>query len=211
MIFRNLLRVVVAVAGLAVGGRAEEKPAFLKGAEASFGRVEAESAAKRGKFSTYSDARAFAAAIGPLDAAIREATSLVVYEGVPRLVKDKAALEVEMGERKTFKVDGQTFFADPKAATSELAATLHAAVFAAAKPGRVGSVKLCGGFHADYLLRWEGKTGRTDALLCFGCHEIKLFGAAGSLYGDLSAEGVKSLRSLLAPFAKERPKQAAMK
>jgi hypothetical protein len=83
-------------------------------------------------------------------------------------------------------------------------------VFAAAQVAR-GGVTLCGGFHADFLLKWESAVGDTEALLCFGCSEIKMYGGSASLYGDIDKAHYKELRDLLTPFAKARPKPVGVK
>jgi hypothetical protein len=56
--------------------------------------------------------------------------------------------------------------------------------------------KLCGGFHADVRLKWRGGplAVDTEALICFGCSEVKIYGATGSHYGDLAPEQAKRLR-----------------
>jgi len=88
------------------------------------------------------------------------------------------------------------------AVTAELAEQLREVLFAGIRERKGG--KLCGGFHADFFLRWEGLLAGTDVMICFGCEEIKIFGATGDLYGDLTNDEAKKLRELLAPFWKRR-------
>jgi hypothetical protein len=161
------------------------------------------------KRASHSDAVSFAKAIGALSAGVGPENRLVLWEGVPRH-GDKTFLEEERRQRKTVTVDGEVFFADSQVMPPDLAEKLRVTVFAGARVAR-GGMKLCGGFHADFLLKWESATAETEALLCFSCSEVKIYGPGGSLYGDLAKEEYKTLRDLLAPFGKERPKPAAVK
>ena len=157
----------------------------------------------------HDDAVSFARAYGALSAGVAPGNRLVLWEGVPRY-GDAAFLEQERRQRKTVSVKGELFFADSQVVSPDLAEKLRTAVFAATRVAR-GGMKFCGGFHADFLLKWEHATGETQALLCFGCNEVKIYGPGGSLYGDLAKEHVATLRGLLHPFGKERPRPAVAK
>ena len=69
-----------------------------------------------------------------------------------------------------------------------------------------GGMKLCGGYHPDYAIRWIDSTGESfEALVCFGCHEIKLYGDGMQLYADLGKETFERLKTTLSRYGENRP------
>lgn len=59
--------------------------------------------------------------------------------------------------------------------------------------------KLCGGFHADYCLRWESDEGRFDIMICLGCGEALLFHDGEALRCDLRYDFLNLLHGLAYP------------
>lgn len=139
---------------------------------------------------------------GELKAAAGRAKSVVIYEGLPRGPKGKAHLSAEQ-KKSLVLIDGEAFYPTAQTVTPELAEELSSTLFAGVRERKEG-VKLCGGFHADFFLRWADANGGTEAMVCFGCQEVKAFGSTGDLYGDLSNDAAKKLRELLAPFWKRK-------
>lgn len=137
-----------------------------------------------------------------LAGAINRAGTLTIFEGHPRM-KDRAAAEAERTRKPSFARLGEWFYAATIPAPAELDRPLRRALLDGTKASR--GVKLCGGFHADFLLSWSGPAGKVDALLCFGCSEVKIAGTAGTLYGDLTKEKADELRSALRVFLGETP------
>ena len=160
------------------------------------------------QFHLMPDSATFWRTFGGLKAGVTAAKTLVVFQGRPRAVpKFGERVEVEPTEEEKkwlFMKDGEWIRVWAQEVPLEVADALRTAVFEGVRERK--GVKLCGGFHADFLLRWEGPglVAGGEALICFGCSEVKLYGATGSLHGDM-AEGVaKRLRELLAPFAEKR-------
>lgn len=48
-----------------------------------------------------------------------------------------------------------------------------------------GGLKGCGGYHADFVARFEGEDGPTDLLLCFGCGDVLIFSRNGSRIAEM--------------------------
>jgi hypothetical protein len=59
--------------------------------------------------------------------------------------------------------------------------------------------KMCGGFHADYCLRWESNDGQFDVMICLGCSEALLFRDGEALRCDLQSDFWHLLRDLTKP------------
>lgn len=53
--------------------------------------------------------------------------------------------------------------------------------------------KGCGGFHADWYLRWGDRGGLQEVILCEGCHEVLVYYAGGFIRCDLSKEGYEKI------------------
>jgi hypothetical protein len=141
---------------------------------------------------------------------MRATSSLTMFEGVSRerlgkgdfSATEKAAL---------FQSDGQWFLKRPHAIPAGLAERVREIVMKGVRQN--SGVKLCGGFHADLRMKWEGGVGNDiEVLVCFGCHEIKLYGVSGMLYADFGDDQAKALRDLLPtlwPGQPELPKGPA--
>lgn len=201
---------LIALLVLAVGGRVgrgesghaekglENATVFEGPGAATQGPVAGSVAKVPGKL----DTAAFWKRYGELQAAVARAKSAVIYEGLPRGPKGKAHLSAEQ-KKSLVLIDGEAFYPTAQTVSAELAEEVRATLFAGVRERKDG-LKLCGGFHADFFLRWAGANEETEAMVCFGCQEVKFFGATGDLYGDLSNDGAKKLRELLAPFWKRK-------
>jgi hypothetical protein len=53
--------------------------------------------------------------------------------------------------------------------------------------------KGCGGFHADWYLRWGDGDERQEVIICEGCHEALVYLAGGFIRCDLSKEGYEKI------------------
>ncbi|MCW1925623.1 hypothetical protein OKA05_23900 [Luteolibacter arcticus] len=56
--------------------------------------------------------------------------------------------------------------------------------------------KGCGGFHADWYLRWGEGHERHEVILCEGCHEALVYYAGGFVRCDLSKEGYEQISAI---------------
>lgn len=56
--------------------------------------------------------------------------------------------------------------------------------------------KGCGGFHADWYLRWGDGAERHEVILCEGCHEALVYFAGGFIRCDLSKEGYEKIAAI---------------
>ena len=141
-------------------------------------------------------------------AGVNAAKTLVVFQGRPRptagVGEPIAATPSEEERKGLFQKDGQWLRVSAQEVPLDVADVVRSTVFDGVRERK--GMKLCGGFHADFLLRWEGRglVAGGEALICFGCSEVKLFGATGVLHGDLAETEVKRLRELLAPFVAKR-------
>ena len=57
--------------------------------------------------------------------------------------------------------------------------------------------KMCGGFHADYYLKWKIDSDTWEILLCMGCHEAIIFHDGLSLRCDLTSDAAKRIEATI--------------
>jgi hypothetical protein len=138
-------------------------------------------------------------------AALAEAKQITVFEGLPHPDGERSELENERRSKKCVEMHGRFFYDDPRPAGHDDFLSMRQTLLRAGGIVEWGGTKLCGRFHPDYLIRWTTVRGTYDALVCFGCHEIKLFGPRERLYADLSKETYEQLKQTLAGFRKHRP------
>src|SRR5688500_13875115 len=138
-------------------------------------------------------------------ATLARAKQIVVFEGLPHQAWERSELESERRLKKCVNIHGYFFYDDARHAANEEFASLRQALLRSGGIIGWGGNKLCGGYHPDYLIQWTGADGTYDALVCFGCHEIKLFGPKERLYADLSGKTYEELKQTLERFRKHRP------
>lgn len=131
----------------------------------------------------------------------------VIFEGLPHQGWEHDLLKTEVASKKTIKIHGFHFYSKLLTPSEGDRRSL---ITALADEGGIvewGGMKLCGGYHPDYTVQWRGSDGGLyQALICFGCHEIKLYGDGMQLYADLSERTYEMLKSTLLPYGDQRPK-----
>lgn len=135
------------------------------------------------------------------------AQRIVILEGLPRRRGERELLESEMRSKETVKIRGFHFYSREIELSSADARSLVGLL--TSRDGLVdwAGTKMCGGFHPDFAARWTDPKGTTfEALICLGCHEIKLSGGGHRLYADISDLIYDPLREFLGNFAEQGPK-----
>lgn len=120
-------------------------------------------------------------------AALRTATDVTLYEGLPHPTFERDLFESELASKPVIRSHAWPFYATPLPVSAEDASAIQAAFstsgyFALRNPD-VG--KLCGGFHPDYELRWSGPRGNYEMQFCFGCNEVNLHTPSGAVEFDM--------------------------
>lgn len=134
------------------------------------------------------------------------ATTLTVYEGLPHPVWEKRTFAEERRTKTNFELGREFFYAKPLAVSAADRQGLDHLFRTTTVCVPFRGEKLCGGFHADYLVEWrQGETHVASALLCFGCHELKLIAPGREFRADLSEGGFTALRAILSAYRQERP------
>ena len=133
------------------------------------------------------------------------ADAIILYEGLPHRLFEKEAFLAEQGRRPVFTEDRDAFYQEPLALREETKTALTRIFHATGPTLPWRGEKLCGGFHADYLIEWRrAEKPLLRALVCFGCGELKLRVADFGRY-DLTKEGEQALRAALKGYRQHRP------
>ena len=149
------------------------------------------------------------AAYMPFSRAVRGATRVRLYEGLPHQSWERDLLESELDSKETFKSNGHHFYRAEIEPSADDTTSLRNLSTTASGFHEWGGMKLCGGYHPDWLIRWSSADGADHELhLCFGCHEAKLYGPGYQLYCDLGSDCYTALKSILERYTKQRPTRA---
>lgn len=148
------------------------------------------------------------AAYTPFATAVGSATKARLHEGLPHQSWEQDLLNSELNSKETFKSHGHLFYAaeiDPSAGDITMLRQLSTT---ASGFREWSGMKLCGGYHPDWLIRWTAADGADHELhLCFGCLEARFYGPGYRLYCDLESDCYSALKSILERYGKQRPKR----
>lgn len=137
---------------------------------------------------------------------IAKTDKVVLYEGLPHQLFERDLLEQELKTKKTVRFQGFPFYAKPLMLKDADVKALKKLITTKSSFGPWKGYKKCGGFHPDYCLVWgEGKK-TYHAHVCFGCHEMKVFGPGIELYCEISSSAYTQLQKTLKPYQDQRPK-----
>ncbi len=140
-------------------------------------------------------------------ASLADQKNLAIFEGLPHQSWERDLLKSELGSKETTKIHDFHFYSKRLKLSADDLESLVVAITDENGIVEWGGMKLCGGYHPDYAVQWNDSNGRMfEALICFGCHEIKLYGDDGvQLYADLTEEAFSALRVTLSPYGDQRP------
>jgi hypothetical protein len=109
----------------------------------------------------------------PGTAPILRADRLTLLGGQPRFAKDPATTPDPV------KRHGYQFHREPIPVDADLGQRLTATLAVGDSVVPFFGEKRCGGFHPDYALLWDVSGKTYEALLCFGCGELKWIAPGG--------------------------------
>jgi hypothetical protein len=136
---------------------------------------------------------------------LQKADKILLFEGLPHQLFAAELLEQELRTKKTVNVHAFPFYEEPLE-LKQADATELTLVFRDRKSFKsYHGLKACGGFHPDYCVEWHIGQEIDRALICFGCHEVMLFGSGSELYCDMADKASERLWGLLEPYHKNRP------
>jgi hypothetical protein len=140
-----------------------------------------------------------------LFAAVRDADTLTLYEGLPHQTYESKQLEKEKQAKQTVQLHGFPFYRETLDVMADDQKALKKLLGDEASFKQWVGEKKCGGFHPDYLV--ECRAGDKDYrfLICFGCREVMVFGPERSLRCDMVEGTSKQFEAVLKKYQKNRP------
>ncbi|WP_254507062.1 hypothetical protein [Anatilimnocola floriformis] len=149
--------------------------------------------------------------IQSLTTAISKMTAVKLLEGLPHQLYETESLEQELKDKKTVKIHGFPFYDGRIDVDNKVTKQLREVWSDPKHFARFDTPAACGGFHPDWCVEFTQNQTVYQVLICFGCHEARLYGPISSAYVVLGDESYKELVAVLKPFQKQRPKFKASK
>ena len=143
--------------------------------------------------------------------AIKTADSLEVLEGLPHQYWEPEIRAVEAAKPDIVDIAGELFYPKPLDVSIEqknqlTEKFLQETLLTVPDSNAPVFPKGCGGFHADYALRWtKNGSAVAAALVCFGCEEILLVSEKAKVSSNFTGEGKSYLPPALKPLRQSRP------
>lgn len=142
----------------------------------------------------------------PVSVGIRRATALTLYEGLPHPVWEAESLKKELTSgKKIMRAQGFPFYARPLPLRAAAVERLRVLCADEASYTTYQGPKMCGGYHPDHCLVWQDGEVTYQLLVCFGCHEMKIFGPAGEIMADIRPKAFEAFESALKEHRVQRP------
>lgn len=141
----------------------------------------------------------------PISKGIQRASALTLYEGLPHQMWEAEELKKELATKKTVRFHDFPFFKQPLVVHGSNIEPLRKLCADAQSYMSYGGPKACGGYHPDYCLAWKDGKAVYALLICFGCHEMKLFGPKSELLVDIRDPAYRRFEAALKQHRKQRP------
>lgn len=141
----------------------------------------------------------------PFLEAVRDADEVLVYEGLPHPAWEPELQAVESRRPDLLRLLDYPFYAQPLPVTDDDLRRLTEVALRSESHVRVRGIKLCGGYHPDYAIVWRSGAKTSGALICFGCHEWKIFTGEGRYYQTISDHAYADFHAVLAKYVARRP------
>jgi cytochrome c553 len=147
------------------------------------------------------------AEFAPISKGINHASSLTLYEGLPHQTWEPEVLAKELATKKTIVRHEFPFYERPLPVAAGDVEALRRLSAAGESFAPYLGPKNCGGYHPDYCLAWKDAETTYELLICFGCHEMKLYGPKQEMLVDIKKEPFTQFEKTLQKYQAQRPKR----
>ncbi len=143
-------------------------------------------------------------------AGVKHADRLRMYEGLPHPMFENDLYKHELTRNDLQLIHGERFYLEPIQPVEPDTSRLLELFVADGSLVEYSGNKRCGGFHADWCLRWEVGADVYECLLCFHCLEAKAFGPGTNLHCDMQTGIAEKFKSILHRYRTNRPEGAVI-
>jgi len=141
----------------------------------------------------------------PISKGISRASSLLLYEGLPHQFWEADQFKKELAAKKTLLFHEFPFYERPLSVTPVDVETLRRLSAAANSFSSCRGAKACGGYHPDYCLIWKDGATTYELFICFGCHEMELYGPQQDFLADIRPDAFTQFETTLKKYRDQRP------
>ena len=131
--------------------------------------------------------------------------SLTLYEGLPHQYHEPEIRQREIDTKRVVVIHGESFYEKPIKVGDDDIEPLRQISSLSSGYKSIQGFKMCGGFHADYCLKWISGTSISYVLICFGCGEIKFCDEKQTLISDLKQDTGNRFGDILRKYREQRP------
>ncbi|HEV3142411.1 MAG TPA: hypothetical protein VGZ47_00845 [Gemmataceae bacterium] len=137
--------------------------------------------------------------------AVQNADSVVLYEGLPHQRNEYGLFEQELKTKKTIQIHKYRFYVETLSLKNDDAKKLLDLYCDPSTFRPWMGEKSCGGYHPDFCIEWHVGQDSYQALICFSCWEIKMYGPRTELYCDVDDDALNRFKTILKAYQKNRP------
>lgn len=142
----------------------------------------------------------------PIADAIKQASSLTLYEGLPHSWEGKGkSLQTELETKETIKIGEYPFYKKPLVLEKKDIEPLRSLSSDQQSFSTFTEEKLCGGFHPDYCMTWSVGKVEYHLLICLGCEEMKLYAPKRALRLNIRDDVFQQFKKRVGKYHDQRP------
>lgn len=135
---------------------------------------------------------------------IEGAERFTVFEGMPHQNFEADLLKIERDKIEETIIGDFSFYPEPQNLQKEDEPALKELLGAPHVFRPFLYLKMCGGFHPDYVIRFTKGEKHCDLLLCFGCGDARILHDGKVIHCHIFKN---AWQKLLAPYHKQRPEK----
>ena len=136
---------------------------------------------------------------------IEDADKITVFEGLPHQLFESELLKSEREKIEETVIGGHAFYPQQQDFSEKDEPALRELLRNEKSLRPFLYLKMCGGFHPDYAIRFAKGEEHCDLLLCFGCGDAQILHNGKVIHAHFYGKG---WREILAGYTKHRPKPA---
>ena len=125
-----------------------------------------------------------------------KANMTAFFFGLPHPGSEEEDFKHELWNSQNQSICGYRFYSEQSEPTAEIPSEIFRIFTTVGDFQPYGGKKLCGGYHADFAVKFEKDSREYWFLVCMGCSEVVAYSKGKKLFFELSDEAYYPLREL---------------